>query len=289
MSPVRRLALVSTAALCATAFATAEGTTIPKGTSVELTLQDGLSTRSAKVGDTFRATVVPGIDIDDQPVLPEGTVVVGKVELVKSIRHGHLTGVIGVKFTHIQLPGAQEQGIEGVLTSWRQDDRKRLVELAPLVSTGRKIDTVFIGRSSAGRASTLVGDDLAEGYANSGLGAAEVTVTAGTQITMEFAEPLTGLPAAKRTAANPRVRHIRVAPASVAAAQQALTEKGYYHGEVDGRLGPAFGATRQAIIRFQLDHEQVPTGDLDEETLRLLGVKLPKTGSDAREYEERAK
>jgi len=276
MSSVTRLALVGTVALRATALAAAEGTTIPKGTSVELALQDSLSTRTAEVGDTFRATVVLAIDIDDQPVLPEGTVVVGKVELVKSIRHGHLTGVIGVKFTHIQLPGAQEQSIEGVLTSWRQDDRKRLVELAPLVSTGGKIDTVFIGQSSAGRASTLVGDDLAEGYANSGLGAAEATVSAGTQITMEFAEPLTGLPAAERTTANPKVRHIRVAHAWVAAAQQALTEKGYFHGEVDGNLGSVSGwATRQAIIRFQLDHLQLPTGDLDEETLRLLGVKLP--------------
>jgi hypothetical protein len=203
-----------------------------------------LHPRTAKVGDTFRATVVPAIDIDDQLVLPEGTVVVGKVEL-------------------------------GVLTSWRQDDSKRLAELAPLVSTGRKIDTVFIGQSSAGRASTLVGDDLAEGYSNSGLGETEATVAAGTQITMEFAEPLTELPAAKRTAANPKVRHIRVAHASVAAAQQALTEKNYYHGEVDGHLGSVSGATRQAVIRFQIDHEQLPTGDLDEEMLRLLGVKLP--------------
>jgi hypothetical protein len=275
MSSVRRLALVGIVALCATALAAADEMTIPKGTSVELILQDGLSTRTTKVGDVFRATVVPAIDIDDQPVLAEGTVVTGKVELVKSIRHGHLTGVIGVKFTHIQLPGAKGRSIEGVLTSWRQDDRRRLVELAPLVSTGRKIDTVFIGQSSAGRASTLVGDDLAEGYSNSGLGAAEATVTPGTQITMEFAEPLTAPPAARRAAANPKVRQIRVGHASVAAAQQALTERNYYHGDVDGQLGSVTGATRQAIIRFQLDHEQVPTGDLDEETLRLLGVKLP--------------
>jgi hypothetical protein len=270
MSSVRRLALWGAVALCAPALAMAEGTTIPKGTSMELVLQDGLSTRTAKVGDTFRATVVPAVDIDDQEVLPEGTVVVGKVELVKSVRHGHLTGVIGVRFTHIQLPGAKEQRIEGALTSWRQDDRKRLVELAPLVSTGRTIDTVFIGQSSAGRASTLVGDDLAEGYSNSGLGDTEATVTAGTQITMEFAEPLTEPRTAKRTAANSTVRRIHVATTSVAAGQQALTDKNYYHGKVDGDLGPVSGATRLAIIRFQLDHEQLATGDLDEETLRLL-------------------
>jgi len=276
MSSVRRLALVGAVALCAPALAGAEGTTIPKGTSVELILQDGLSTRTAKVGTTFRASVVPAIDIDDREALPEGTVVTGKVDLVKSIRHGHLTGVIGVKFTHIQLPGGREQSIEGVLTSWRQNDRKRLVELAPLVTTGRTIDTVFIGQSSAGRASTLVGDDLAEDYSNSGLGDSEATVTAGTQITMEFAEALTEPMAATRSAADPKVRHIHVATTSVTAAQQALTGKNYYHGEVDGNLGRVFGATRQAIIRFQLDREQLPTGDLDEETLRLLGVRLPE-------------
>jgi peptidoglycan hydrolase-like protein with peptidoglycan-binding domain len=142
------------------------------------------------------------------------------------------------------------------------------------VSTGRKIDTVFIGQSSQGRASTLVGDDLAKDYSESGLGQAEVTVAAGTQITMELAEALE-LPAATRSAADPRVRHIRVAQAWVAAAQHALTERNYYHGPIDGQLGPITGATRQAIIRFQLDQRQLATGDLDEETLRLLDVKTP--------------
>ena len=274
MSSVRRLALAGAFALCAPVLAAAETTTVPKGTSLDLILQGGLSTRTAKVGDTFRATVLPPIDIDDRAVLPEGTVVVGKVELVRSIRHGEPTGVIGVKFTHIQLPGAQEQSLSGELTSLRQDDRQRLVELAPKVSTGRKLDTVFIGQSSEGRASTLVGDDLAKDYADSGLGQAEVTVAAGTQITMELAEDLE-LPAVTQAAANPKVRHIRVARAWVAAAQQALTEKKYYQGAIDGQLGPITGATRQAIIRFQLDQRQLATGDLDAETLRLLDVKPP--------------
>lgn len=274
MNSIRRAILAGAGLLCASGLAAAEGTVIPKGTSLDLILQDGLSTRTAKVGDTFRATVVPPIDLDDQAVLPEGTVVIGKVELVRSTTSGHLTGVIGVKFTHIQLPGHKEQSIEGELTSLRQDDRRRFVELAALVSTGRKIDTVFIGESTAGRASTLVGDDLAEGYSKSALGPAEVTIAPGTQVTMEFAEALTVPTVAQRTVTNSNVRHIRSAHASVAAAQQALIVKDYYHGEVDGRLGPMVGATRQAIIRFQLDHQQLATGDLDDETLRLLDVKV---------------
>ncbi len=275
MGAVRRLVLVGAVALCAPAVAMAEGITIPTGTSVELIVQDGLSTRTTKVGDTFRSTVVPAIDIDGQPALPYGTVVVGTVELLRSSRDGHPTGVIGVRFTHIQIAGAQERSIEGVLTSWRQDDRKRMVELAPLLSTGRRIDTVFVGQAEAGRASTLVGEDLAESYSDSGLGSAEATVSPGTQITMEFAEPLTDLPAVPWTAANQKVRHIHVAHGSVAAAQRALAERGYYQGEVNGLLGPVYGATRQAIIRFQIDQQLLPTGDLDEETLRLVGATPP--------------
>jgi hypothetical protein len=256
-------------------LAAADTATIPTGTSIDLALQTGLDTRTAKVGDTFRATVVPPIHVDDYVVLPEGSVVVGKVELVRSIRHGELTGVIGVKFTHMQLPGGEERSLSGELTSLRQDDRRRLVEFAPEVSTGRRLDTVFIGQSSQGRASTLVGDDLAKEYSESGLGQGEATVAAGTQITMELAEELE-LPAVMQTAAaNRQARHIRVATGWVAAAQQALTEKNYYEGPIDGRLGTITGATRQAIIRFQLDQRQLATGDLDAETLRLLDVKPP--------------
>jgi len=86
---------------------------------MDLIMLDGLSKLTAKVGDTFRAAVAAGIEIDDWPSLPEGTVVIGTVDLVKSARHGHLTGVIGVSFTGIRLSGAREQSIKGKLTSLR--------------------------------------------------------------------------------------------------------------------------------------------------------------------------
>jgi hypothetical protein len=134
---------------------------------VDLILENGLSTATAKVGDTFRARV-PRADDTEAPALPPGTVVLGKVDRVMSPRTGHLTGVIGVKFTSVQLPSGREQSIRGVLTSLRQDDRRPVVELAPRVTTGWTVETVFISHSSEGRASTLVGTG-AEDFARSGL------------------------------------------------------------------------------------------------------------------------
>lgn len=254
--------------LAAPARSTAEGLTIPAGTSIDLILQDALSTRTAKVGDTFRAKLIPAICIDGQPALPEGTLVEGRVELVKSLREGALTGVIGVKFVRLQLPGAESHGIDAKLTSLRHDDRRRFVELAPKVSTGRKIDAVLIGKSTLGRASTLVGDDLAQGYSRSGLGASEVEIAAGTQVTMELDGPVT-VPASVFVA-SADVRCIHVSPTTVTAAQRALREAKYYGGPDDGQLD---AATRVAIVRFQLDHDQLATGDLDVETLRLLKLR----------------
>ncbi len=256
-------------ALVTPALGAAPEITIPKGTALELVLLDRLGTRTAKVGDKFRTRLVRSLYVDGQPALPRDTVVEGRVTLVKSPRDGGLSGVIGVEFVSLRPAGGHATDIHGKLTSLRQDDRRRMVELAPKVSTGRHIDVVFIGRSSAGRASTLVGDDLAEAWSRTGLSPTDVELAAGTQVAMELAESLTAPPTVMGVAAATDVQHIYVSPSTVASAQRALSERKYYEGEADGQLGVA---TRFAIIRFQLDHEQVATGDLDEATLPLLGL-----------------
>ncbi|MFD0893090.1 peptidoglycan-binding protein [Luteolibacter ambystomatis] len=52
-------------------------------------------------------------------------------------------------------------------------------------------------------------------------------------------------------------------------AQLRLRQLGYYHGRVDGSIGPV---TQRAIARFQRDHRLRVTAWLDVYTLRALGV-----------------
>ena len=259
-------------ALVTPALAASPDITLPTGTSMELVLLDPLGTKTAKVGDTFRTKIVRALYVDGQPALPRDSVVGGRVVLVKSPRDGGVSGVIGVEFVTLRPAGGQAMEIHGRLTSLRQDDRKRMVELAPKVSTGRFVDVVFIGRSTAGHASTLVGDDLAEAWSQSGLSPTDVEIAAGTSVAMELDQPLTAISATTAADASPDVRYIYVSPGTVAAAQRALSERKYYSGEADGKLG---FATRTSIIRFQLDQKQVATGDLDEDTLRQLGLPTP--------------
>lgn len=51
--------------------------------------------------------------------------------------------------------------------------------------------------------------------------------------------------------------------------QSQLQQEGYYRGDLDGLFGPM---TRQALLNFQADNGLEPTGEIDEPTLRALGL-----------------
>lgn len=259
-------------ALVAPGLAAAADITIPRGTTVDLVLENVLSSRTARVGDPFHATLAQALFIDGQLALPESTVVEGRVVGVASRRDGARSGLMGVKFVRLTLRGGEpKREIDAKLTSLRQDDRRHLVGFVPGVAADGRVEVFLIGRSNQadGRAHTLVGDGSLERYARSGVSETEVEVSAGTLVSMEFNEPLTLPRAATRALDASEMRRIFVSPEMVAAAQRELRERRRYRGEADGQLD---ADTRHAIILFQLDHQQEATGDLDEPTLRLLGL-----------------
>ncbi len=55
----------------------------------------------------------------------------------------------------------------------------------------------------------------------------------------------------------------------IANVQSTLQARGYYHGEIDGTLGPV---TRGALANYQRDHSLYTTEAIDEPTLASLGL-----------------
>jgi Putative peptidoglycan binding domain len=55
----------------------------------------------------------------------------------------------------------------------------------------------------------------------------------------------------------------------IANVQASLQQQGYYHGEVDGLIGPL---TRGAIADYQRDHGLYTTSTIDQPTLQSLGI-----------------
>ena len=64
--------------------------------------------------------------------------------------------------------------------------------------------------------------------------------------------------------------HDQSANSTVAGAQDRLSQEGFYHGQIDGVLGPE---TRHAIVRFQTKHGLRISGELSHETLNAMGLR----------------
>jgi hypothetical protein len=65
------------------------------------------------------------------------------------------------------------------------------------------------------------------------------------------------------------------ANSAVAAAQDRLSQDGFYRGQIDGVLGPE---TRHAIVRFQTKHGLGISGELTTETLNAMGLRNYASG-----------
>ncbi len=63
--------------------------------------------------------------------------------------------------------------------------------------------------------------------------------------------------------------HARQLDQVIADVQSLLQEQGFYHGEVDGLLGPL---TRQALAEYQSAHGLYATQTIDQPTLESLGL-----------------
>ena len=66
-----------------------------------------------------------------------------------------------------------------------------------------------------------------------------------------------------------------VAQNDISKVQQSLSDKGFYHGQIDGLLGPR---TRQAIGEYQKSAKLPVTNQLDPETAGKLGVGSESIG-----------
>jgi hypothetical protein len=248
--------------------------TLPKGTSIEVRVVTPFDSDRTAKGKPFQAAVLRPLFVGGRLAIPRDAVVMGEIKHVRAQRDGAKSAAIAIKFETIEFPG-RSYDIEGVLTSFQADERKKILEQHAKLATGRKVDVVLIGAGTEAdrKASTLVGtsgedrEDLADEWAASGLGPPIVAVTRGTVLAMRLDNALT-LPAlAGAPAAGDR--NVLVSTAEVRRAQQTLKARGLYAGEASGVLDEP---TRRAIARFQIDRGQPATGDLDDVTAAELAA-----------------
>src|SRR5262249_55816525 len=125
---VLTLAICAVAALTPFRHTQARDLEIPSGTVLKLSMDGFLTSRDAKVGDPFTATVIEDVRSYDQVVIPRGSKVKGRVASVVPAQRPSKSGTISVDFDELVLSDGRSFKIEGQLTSLDAQEKKQIDE-----------------------------------------------------------------------------------------------------------------------------------------------------------------
>lgn len=255
-------------AFCAASAASAQSRIVlPAGTVIIVHTTTPLQSATARTGQTFDTNVEESVGVDEYTAIPAGSKIRGRVTLATPATRQQ-SGVIDVVFDRITLPNGSSFPISGKLTSTDPAERQQ-IESDPnahvvLVGGRGGIGAAIAGAGSSQSQNSIfaaLGNLLSEGR--------DVSVPSGTQLGVEI-ENAVSLRSGGRMRGT-EASTIYTASERVRAAQQALAQRNYYRGSINGQLDDA---TRQALFQFQADQRLSATGNLDGRTARALGINL---------------
>lgn len=140
------------------------------GTLIKLSMDNYLTSRSAKIGDPFTATVTEDVRAaSGEVVIPRNTKVEGRVSAVTPAQRSSKSGTLSVDFVRLKLANGRTYEVEGQLTSLDAREKEQIDE-ENRVSGGSstKRNVVFIGGGAAGGAAIGA---IAGGGKGAGIGA----------------------------------------------------------------------------------------------------------------------
>lgn len=126
--------------------------TVETGTTMRARMNETLSSKTARVGDTFTATITePVYSTNGVVVVPVGSTVRGRVDTVRAAGKSGNPGSIDVSFTQVRLPNGKTRAINGSLT----DLEGKTSSDNEGTASGKKMNNrklIFIGGGTAGGA-----------------------------------------------------------------------------------------------------------------------------------------
>ncbi len=127
--------------------------TVQSGEKFRVRMNETLSSKTARAGDTFTSTVTEPVYSDNGViVIPTGSTVIGRVNSVRAAKKGGDPGTIDVSFVEVKMPNGTRRAINGSLTDL---DTKKAKSDSEGTASGddRKNDKIiFIGGGAAGGA-----------------------------------------------------------------------------------------------------------------------------------------
>jgi len=87
---------------------------LPAGTRIRLKMDDPISSDVSTANDTFTTTISKAVVIRDAIVIPEGTVIEGRVVKAKAAAAGGQGGELEIVFETLKMPAGGNRQIEGI-------------------------------------------------------------------------------------------------------------------------------------------------------------------------------
>jgi hypothetical protein len=282
------------------------GAVVPTGTVIKLQMDRTITSKEAKVGDTFTTTIFEPVLVDGQEILSTGMQVQGRVTTVSRAQSRGRSGTIGVEFDRLLLPNNRSVTLKGFLTSLDPEEKKQ-IDNEGRVSGGSstKKNTIFIG-GGAGVGAAI--GAIAGGGKGAGIGAGvgagagvlgalltkgkEAEVQSGQKFGLELSQSLSLANAVRDSRDDDRdnsgggggssfaydeERGEFTSPELIRQAQDELRDRKVYFGPTTGNIGPA---TRRALRTFQTRQGLKVTARLDRPTAEALGL-LGRSETDA--------
>ncbi len=127
--------------------------TVAAGKRIRVRMNESISSKTAKVGDRFTVTVrEPVYSSTGVVVIPEGSELVGRVDVVTPARKGGKPGSLDMSFVQVELPNGAKRAINGSLTELVSDDAKSDEEGTASGDKTKHRKLIFIGGGGAGGA-----------------------------------------------------------------------------------------------------------------------------------------
>lgn len=127
--------------------------TVSSGQRLRARLNDTLSSKTARVGNTFTANVTEPVYSDNGTlVIPSGSTISGRVTSVQPAQKQGKPGAIDVTFYSIRTPNGARRAINGSLTELNTDDAKSNSEGTASGDKMKNRKLIFIGGGGAGGA-----------------------------------------------------------------------------------------------------------------------------------------
>jgi hypothetical protein len=126
---------------------------VPVGQRMRVRINEEISSKTAKVGDTFTSNLTePVYSETGVIVIPSGSTIIGRVDAVEKAKKGGNPGAIEVSFIEVKLPNGTKRAINGSLTDLNSDDAKSDNESTASGDKMKNRKIVFIGGGAAGGA-----------------------------------------------------------------------------------------------------------------------------------------